>query len=74
MREGLQSHERVTLFKDAEKSVKLRYVKAGGTRKKYDGTTLMHLLLVYFPEFLELNEPWVDMLISVECDVKNKFQ
>ena len=73
MHEGLQSQERVSLFKNADMSAKLKYAKAGGSRKKYDGTTLMHLLLVYFPEFLEFNEPWVDLLISVERDVKNKF-
>ena len=30
---------------------------------KYDGETMLHLLFINFPYFIEINEIWVDKLI-----------
>ena len=36
----------------------------------YQGITITHLLLYFYPNILESSEDWVDMLITSEEDVK----
>ena len=37
---------------------------------KYNGASLMQLLLRYQPRFLELHEEWVDILLNLEKNIK----
>ena len=52
---------------------KEKYSKRKCDRKKYDGLTISHLLLLHQPRFLELKETWVDNLIQIEIEDKNNM-
>ena len=66
---------------DASAGEKRRYAEREGERKRYEGkigdddysaVTMAHLLHLFHPRFLELEEPWVDKLLEAEWDLKDK--
>ena len=57
----------------ATNQLKEAYVqRATGRRYNYE-TTITHLLLEFYPRFLELNARWVDALLEAEEDLEDIY-
>ena len=56
----------------ATKELKEAYIKdKSGQRYNKDGATMMQLLLLYSPRFLELDALWIDALVEAQQDARD---
>ena len=59
----LSLEEIALLFFDSSIKTKESLSLVDGERINFDGQTVTHMLLLHAPQFLALEEPWVDQLL-----------